>query len=236
MNQYLYDVSIWLKLNKLTLNVKKTVYMMFGNYCDSVPQNLDIKINNENIEKVNKCKYLGIIFDYNLKWHEHISYVIQRLKYLIYVFYKISKFMQIGTLQKIYYAFFHSILNYGIIAWGGAYINNLHLIQNLQNRILKIVYKNTFPQKKPLNIKQMFVYESLQYYYKHLKELFEKSTSRTRNKAIMLPKQYKAVSNKNNYIKSIANFNILPNDLKILDIDKKINKIKIKEWISKNII
>ena len=31
MNEYLYEVSNWLALNKLSLNVNKTVYITFGN-------------------------------------------------------------------------------------------------------------------------------------------------------------------------------------------------------------
>ena len=31
MNKFLEDVSIWLSLNKLTLNTQKTVYITFGN-------------------------------------------------------------------------------------------------------------------------------------------------------------------------------------------------------------
>ena len=74
MNKYLKEVSTWLALNKLTLNVIKTTYITFGNYCDSVPKSLDIKTHNEKIQRVNMYKYLGVIFDYTLRWNEHINY------------------------------------------------------------------------------------------------------------------------------------------------------------------
>ena len=55
--------------------------------------------------------------------------------------------------------FFHSRLNYGNIAWGGAYNNYLSLLQRLQNRLLKIVNKNKFiVHNNPLNLDQLFVY------------------------------------------------------------------------------
>ena len=38
MNKYLMVVSTWLALNKLSLNIAKTVYITFANYCDSVPK------------------------------------------------------------------------------------------------------------------------------------------------------------------------------------------------------
>ena len=82
------------------------------------------------------------MFDYNLRWDKHIQYTIKKTKYLIYIFYKISKSMTIETLRMIYYAYFHSIVNYGIIVWGGVYNSNLDLMRNLQKRILKIVHKN----------------------------------------------------------------------------------------------
>ena len=68
MNQYLEEVSIWLTLNKLTLNISKTVYITFGNYCDSVPINLEIMINNNKLQRVENCKYLGVVIDINLRW------------------------------------------------------------------------------------------------------------------------------------------------------------------------
>ena len=60
MNQHLEKVAVWLALNKLTLNVSKTVYITFGNYCDSVPKNLDIYIIKEKLKKVDSCKYLVV--------------------------------------------------------------------------------------------------------------------------------------------------------------------------------
>lgn len=235
MNKYLEEVSIWLALNKLTLNVKKTVYITFGNYCDSVPKDLNIIINNEKIQKVDNYKYLGIVLDFNLKWKEHIEYTINRTRYLIFVFHKLSKIMNTNTLKMIYYALIHSKLSYGNIAWGGAYKSNLQLLQNIQNRILKKVYKNFFPQNKPLNMLQIFALESLKYNYNELRNIYINSKSITRQKIIPLPRIYKTVSEKNHKIKAIRIFNKLPNDLKDLEITKKATNKKLKEWIMDNI-
>ena len=51
--------------------------------------------------------------------------------------------MDTPTLMKIYFALFHSIINYGIIASGGVYKNNLN--QSVQTKILKIINENHFP-------------------------------------------------------------------------------------------
>ena len=143
--------------------------------------------------------------------------------------------MQINTLKVIYYAFFHSVINYGIIAWGGVYKNNQHLLQNIQNRLLKLVFKNTFVKNKPMNIKQLYRWDCLKYHYNEMKNLFSNSNSKTRYKAIILPKIDKRVSDKNNYITAIKTFNLLPNELKTLEIDKRATNYKLKKWITNNI-
>ena len=71
----------------------------------------------------------------------------------------------------MYYAFFHSYINYGIIAWGGIYKDNMTRLQNIQTRILKIIDKNCFVENTPLNIRQVFTLEALMYHYEDLKEI-----------------------------------------------------------------
>lgn len=53
----------------LSWNVEKTVYITSENYSDSVPNNINIGFNEvKKLKKVEDCKYLGIIFDYNMIW------------------------------------------------------------------------------------------------------------------------------------------------------------------------
>ena len=104
--------------------------------------------------------------------------------------------MQSDTLRILYYAFFQSIIRYGNIAWGGALSSNLNLLQNTQNRILKIINKNIFYKENPLNLKQIFAYECVLYYYIELSNVYAVTTSKTRNKFIRPPKCTKAVSDK----------------------------------------
>ena len=99
--------------------------------------------------------------------------------------------MQPETLKMIYYAYFHSLINYGNIAWGGAYSNYLSLLQTLQTRLLKIINKNTFSQNNPLNLEQLFNYNCLLFYYDKLTEEFSKSAKITRFKLIELPSKKK---------------------------------------------
>ena len=132
--------------------------------------------------------------------------------------------------------FFHSVVNYEVLIWGGAYKNNRILLQNLQKRILKIVFKNnSAAQDKPMNLEQMFAYESLIYHYCGLREQFQKSKSITRNKSLIIPKHTLKISNKNSFLGAITIFNMLPNELKTLKIDRVSQKTIIKNWIKINL-
>ena len=56
-------------INKLSLNVSKTNYILFGNR--KVHSDLDIKIHNDKITRVSETKFLGVWIDEKLNWKKH---------------------------------------------------------------------------------------------------------------------------------------------------------------------
>ena len=98
----------------------------------SVPNNFYVLINGCRIKRVEQTKYLGIVFDYRMIWEKHIQYIINKTEYLVFIFRKFSKIMLTDTLRMIYYALFHSIINYGIIAYGGVHSTNQYMLQKLK--------------------------------------------------------------------------------------------------------
>ena len=64
INDDLGLVQEWLACNKLSLNVKKTYYMFFTPRNKDI-KDMDIKINNECIERVYHTKFLGVQLDAN---------------------------------------------------------------------------------------------------------------------------------------------------------------------------
>ena len=80
---------------------EKTVFITFGNYADSVPQKVEIRINGTIIKRVEYCKYLRIIIDYRLNWEKHIEFVRNKTKYLLYVFYKLKQTKSIFVMKVL---------------------------------------------------------------------------------------------------------------------------------------
>jgi len=67
------------------------------------------------LKKVLTCKYLGIRFDDQLSWRNHIDYIYNKLKQLTGIFYELRSMLAYigGWLQNIYYAFVYPYLLYG---------------------------------------------------------------------------------------------------------------------------
>ena len=69
-------LNIWFAVNKLSLNVSKTNFILFGNR--KYNGEVDIKINGINIERVYVTKFLGVLIDHQLNWKEHINHTINK--------------------------------------------------------------------------------------------------------------------------------------------------------------
>ena len=99
-------------------------------------------INSKEIERVECCKYLGILIDSDLKWQDHINYVYNKLIQFTSIFYKIRKLPE-EILRMIYFASVHSHLLYGIEIYANTTANHLSKLNVLNNRLLRIVRKKS---------------------------------------------------------------------------------------------
>jgi len=77
-------------------------------------------LNNETVPQVQKLKYLGIIFDYKINFREHINYVTDKCKKLIFQLAKSVKLnwgVNHKALQTIYIGGIEPLLIYGVPVW-----------------------------------------------------------------------------------------------------------------------
>ena len=91
MNVELSNVSTWFKLNKVSLNVDKTKWLLLHPLSKklSLPQTLPkLLIENIHIERENVTKVLGVIIDENLSWKQHIDIVSTKISKSIGILYK----------------------------------------------------------------------------------------------------------------------------------------------------
>ena len=85
MNDELLKIVDWLTANKLSLNVKKTNYIIFHPYQKCLNYDVNIKILDSsvnkyfNLEHRENVKYLGVMIDDHLSWKHHINYVALKI-------------------------------------------------------------------------------------------------------------------------------------------------------------
>jgi hypothetical protein len=69
----------WYAVNRLNINVRKTVFMMFGRQRALVDS---LKIGDNVVPRSCRAVYLGLRLDANLQWTYHINYVISRIRHV----------------------------------------------------------------------------------------------------------------------------------------------------------
>ena len=237
VNQDLEKISDWFRANKLTLNAKKTVSMLFSP--NQKRHKYELFINSELVKNVEYTKFLGVWIDNNLNWQHHLVKLYTKLKQGIGMLRQANKFLDLCTKKILYYAQFFSHLSYCISVWGPM-INNTTVkkLQSLQNSCVYFL-KNTHPSAKSytdmklLTVSQMIQLEKLRFMYKCVNKTIPKPISMvaftdqngmslekthdypTRNKHI--PNNAKVCNNK--YRKCIiysafSEYNTLPTDIK----------------------
>ena len=76
MSNELDNLHAWFTVNKLSLNISKTNYILFGRR-RCIADNVSITMGKSPISRVKVTKFLGVNIDENLTWKDHISVVNQ---------------------------------------------------------------------------------------------------------------------------------------------------------------
>ena len=113
VNQELCKLFDWLTANKLTLNIKKTNFVIFRPAQRKLTYHPKIMIfdNDQNKNVALECKefvrYLGIIIDNNLSWKHHIDHVAIKMSRTVGLICKLRHFLPRHTLLTIFCSLFN---------------------------------------------------------------------------------------------------------------------------------
>lgn len=113
-------LSNWFDCNRLIINTDKTVIMNFHTVQNINHFTAVMKLNNSLITSVKDTKFLGIWVQDSLKWSTHILNLTISLNRSSYAIRILSSSTSLNIVKIAYFAYFHSILKYGIIFWGNS--------------------------------------------------------------------------------------------------------------------
>ena len=111
----------------------------------SVNHDINIKLNNSSIVKINSCVYLGIHIDDRLKWNIHVDSIYNGLVKYTSIFFKLRFILPSDVLKNMYFSLVHSRLLYGIEIYGNADLCVIDKLIKLNNRLLRTL------QGKPMD-------------------------------------------------------------------------------------
>ena len=137
----------WFCANKLSLNAKKTKYIIIR------PANVKLDLTDHSIfiggTKLSRVgtdcaevstKFLGVVIDEALSWKHHVTNVNSKIARAIFSIKQVKKFLPQSSLVTLYNALVHPHISYGILAWGCANISILNKTILLQKRALRTIF------------------------------------------------------------------------------------------------
>ena len=207
------SIDTWCTSNYLKLNPSKTQRLTFTTL---------LKRDKKTV------KMLGITLDECLSWEGHVLALRSRLSSIIFLMRRLSLIFNLNILKHIYFAVFHSHINYGIELWGNS--TDAIKIFKLQKRVLRLMCRKSQADScKPLLIKLQIMSLPSLYIYRQLLQIHSNKTFlkthssnhnySTRSANLIMNQKYRLnVSVKNSVNYNL--YNILPECVKELNFSK----------------
>ena len=172
INSELNKIADWLAVNKLSLNVQKTKFMIF-HYRQRILTENDIPhlmINNTLIEQVTEFNFLGLTVNEFMNWHSHTQKIANKISRTLGVMNRLKRYLPISAMKLMYDSLILSHLQFGITNWGFEWDR----ISKLQKRALRIMTNSRynahteplFKQLHLLKVKDIFDVQCLKFWYK----------------------------------------------------------------------
>ena len=165
INVELVKIYTWVRVNKLSLNIDKTNFMLFTP--KGFSRKMDcISIDGRRIEEVKQTKFLGVILDYKLNWHAHCEYICGKISKGIGIIIKARKVLNETALLSLYNSLILPCVSYCIHVLGKAYDTHLKHVMVLQNKAVRVIAgvpprtnaDNLYLELDILPVKKIFVY------------------------------------------------------------------------------
>jgi len=136
-NKALFDISMWFKLNKLSVNIKKCNFILFS----TKQLNVDIKIciDNIHLERVKQTKFLGVIINERLTWDDHISLVCTKVSKHVGILRRIKNKIPVSLLRSLYFTLVNPYFEYCNIIWATCSSVVLEKLFRIQKKAIRLI-------------------------------------------------------------------------------------------------
>lgn len=180
INNEIANVVDWFRINKLSLNISKTNFILFRSHRKPIPQsNINILIDGNIVPQVTCTKFLGVYIDQHLNWSEHIKIISMKIAKNIGVLNRLASYVPNNVLLNLYYSLIYPYLAYCNIVWASNYNYRLQKLIILQKRAIRVIARVSpkshtnqyFNKYKILKIPQINTLQISEFMYKFTHKL-----------------------------------------------------------------
>lgn len=142
---------------------------IFANWQENTKLKFVFKKNMSSNISTNTITFLGIYIDNPWSWEYHIDYLCKRLFRVVYLLQKINEAVPKNYTRVTYFAYFQSIIRYGLILLGNCtrYDEILRLQKNPSRAIIgpKVIYhcQSLLIQKNILTLPNLYIFDLVIY-------------------------------------------------------------------------
>lgn len=193
--------------------------------CDN-KKSLLVRTENGSLPQSSIVSFLGVELDDRLNWVPHIEKLSNKLSSAYYALYHLRSSVGLPVLRTFYFAYVHSRLNYGLLAWGcSTFSNKIFVLQKKMIRCMLFLTSRTsckqyFKELHILTLPSLYIYELIKFYYRNSEKFSTNaSVSRTAMKTrgsdnLSVPLHRLSLYEKGPYYAAIKAYNALPDHLK----------------------
>ena len=147
VNNELRHVMDWFIANRLSVNMKKTNFVLFGT-CAKLKNitTFNITMNNIEIARSNTAKFLGVWIDCNLTRKDHIEFVTKKISKNVGIIKRIRHCLPSNVLNTLYNTIILPYLSYCNLIWANSGPTSLQSLLVLQKKVMRIITASSFKE------------------------------------------------------------------------------------------
>ena len=110
VNRESKNVKQRLDVNKLSLNINKTNFIVFKPPQHLPSETVNIKIGNHHVKQTCYIKFLGVLLDENISWKYHLIELSKKLARTCGIFFRVRHSLSKNILIRLYNSLFSPFL------------------------------------------------------------------------------------------------------------------------------
>ena len=171
INNELSCVQEWLLINKLSVNVNKTKFMIFHHPQRKIEHLVPaLELNSEPLERVSEFNFLGLTLDEHISWKPHVQKIVNKISRIIGILRRLKNILPTPVLITLYNTLILPHFHYGLLNWGFC-MGRLQLLQKRSVRVISGSNYNAhtdplFKKLRLVKLADLFTLNVLKMYYK----------------------------------------------------------------------